>query len=59
MWLVTLSKSFFRQQEIVTQERDELEKARKNLARRKPTPESAAKRPKKEADGFLRPAEKQ
>ena len=49
-----------KQQERVAQERDELDKSRRTLTKRRPpaSGESVPKRLKKEADGFLRPAEK-
>ena len=51
-----------RQQEKTAQEREEIERQRKILSKRKPPTAGAAesKRPKvnKEADGFVRPAEK-
>ena len=52
----------FRQQERIGQEREEMEKQRRVLGKRKPTsaPSTSAKGTKnaKENDGFLRPADK-
>ena len=49
-----------RQQERIAQDREDIEKQRKNLQKRKPPSGDAQekKRMKKDTDGFVRPAEK-
>ena len=65
-WIIISSRDcsgvcFFRQQERIASDREEIERQRKVLSKKKPTASGAAgKGPKnaREADGFLKPSEK-